>query len=227
MKVIENALFISAILFLIIGGGVAVFKFGFDIGWRSANATQQNDDYNRAISGDTTTYMGMTASSTMSIYKVRQGYDALAQTLNPATLLKTVGLDNTLDPNLPTAIMFFTHKSCQICVGEMVELLYSLSDNCNRLNVIAICRSSDALAAQAYRPTTFSKLVYVIDTTLSSGITPSWLYLEPHKPVVFIVDSSSCVVASYFLQEKDLDTRRRFSEAVMRLFQSKPFQIKK
>lgn len=221
MKVLEKVLFISIILLIVIGGGGAIFKFAFDMGKRSADATQQNDDYNRVSSGDTATYMGMTASSTMSIYKIRQGYDALGQTLNPSTLLKSVDSKDVPSPSSPSAIMFFTQKSCQICVGEIFELLYSLSDNCRRLNVIAICRSPDQLAALAYRPTNFSNLIYAIDTSSSSQIAPSWLYVTPHKPIVFVVDSSSHVVASYFLQEKDIDTRRRFSEAVIRVFNKK------
>lgn len=225
-RTLENTLFILAMLLFVVGGGSAIFKFAFDMGKRSASATQQNDDYIRASIGDTATYMGMTASSTMSIYKVRQGYDALGQTLNPSVLLNgRVNFQKNFS-HLPTAIMFFTQKSCQICVGEMFELLYSLTDSCNRLNVIAICRSPDKLAAEAYRPINFPNVIYVIDTcseATSSIFSPDWLYIEPHKPIVLIVDSSSNVVASYFLQEKDMDTRRRFAESVLRLLSKENF----
>ncbi len=224
MKVLENVLFISIMLLIVIGGGCAVFKFAFDMGKRSGVATQLNDDYILTVTADTVTYMGITASTTMSIHKVRQSYDALGQNLNPDALLKSIGSKDTLSPHLPSAIMFFTHKSCQICVGEMVELLYSLSDNCNRLNVIGICFSPDRLAALAYRPTNFSNFIYVVDTTSSSLLAPKWFYIKPHKPVVFIVDTSASVITSYFFQEKDMDTRQCFSEAVTRILQKNAYQ---
>lgn len=164
---------------------------------------------------DSNTNMQMPSPrSTLSIEKVRQWYDLLGTKIDIERLQRSFPNELRAHNNSrSTLLTMFTAGSCQVCVGEIMGLMYEMNKR-RTMNVVALCFTDNPLFASPYKPMDFPGLMFLADTSKSHF--PKTIHTQAIKPIVLLLDNKGVVLNAYLLQEKDMETRARFTEASYR-----------